>query len=132
MKEVIEIVGEEVKRWEFEDGIVFIYREPDTREIVKYNDSIKFSRRGKNFTTQSAESQIVLADTILIDVEGLGYRDPKKKVFALTCKTIPEEIAHLKVDGMAPRSWKDLIPPRRKTRFISELMAGTEELEKNE
>jgi len=130
-KKIIEIVGEETKRWEFESGIVFIYREPSTREIVNYKNSIHYRRRGKDFVTKAAEPQIVLADAILIDVEGLGFPDLKKKPVPLTKNTTAEEMAHLKTEGGPPRNWKELVPARLKTRFIDELIVGVEEEEKN-
>jgi len=130
-KEVIEIVGEETKRWESETGLVFIYREPSSREIINYKNSIQFRRRGKDFISKSAEQQLALADAILIDAEGLGYRTPEGKVEILDKTTKLADIAHLKVDGQSPRSWKDLIPATRKTQFIESIITGLEESEKN-
>jgi len=130
-KEIIEIVGEETKKWESETGLIFIYREPTSREIINYKNSIQFRRQGKDFISKSAEQQLTLADAILVDAEGLGYRTPEGKIEILDKATKPADIAHLKVDGTPPRTWKDLIPATRKTQFIESIITGLEESEKN-
>jgi len=130
-KEIIYVVGEESKRWEFDSGIVILYREPTTREIINYRDQIKYRRSGKGFTAQSAERQIALADAIIEDVEGIGFKDKDGKVKRLERSVSAAEISHLKVDGTAPRGWKDLVPANLKCQFIDGLMGGIEEEEKN-
>ena len=130
-KEVIEIVGQATKQWESEIGLVFIYREPTSREVINYKNNIGFRRRGKDFISKSAEQQLTLADAILIDAEGLGYRTPEGKVETLDKMTKPADIAHLKIDGQSPQNWKDLIPATRKIQFIESIITGLEESEKN-
>lgn len=130
-KEINYIIGEEEKLWEFEGGVGFFYREPTTREIVNYKNSVRFRRQGKDFISKAAEQQLVLADAIIVDLAGFGIKDLENKLCPLDKNTKPADIAHLKVDGAAPRSWKDLIPANLKFQFIEGLLGGTEEQEKN-
>jgi hypothetical protein len=128
------ILTDDNDRYEFENGVVFIYRQPTTREIVNYKNSIKFRRKGKDFTSQSAHQQLALAMEILINVEGAGYRDREGEAKTLDRTTVPEEIAHIQVEGRSPGTWKELLAMRRPLmmfQFIEEVLAGLEEIEKN-
>lgn len=128
---IIEIAGEEKLFFELENGLKFFYRSPTSREIVNYKNSIKYRRQGKTFRTESAEQMLRLADSILTDVAGLGYRDSAGNVSVLDKNTRPADIAHLKVDGAAPATWRDLVPAIRKIQFIEGVLAGLEDEEKN-
>jgi hypothetical protein len=126
------IVGEN-QRFVFDDDTVFIYREPTASEIVNYTNSIQIKRKGKAFQSKAGAQQLALADTILIDVEGFGYRGKDgKKIIPLNKDTKPEDIAHLAPDGIGPPiTWKYLIPATRKQVFIGQLIQESEEDEKN-
>jgi len=128
----IMIAGEEELRYELENGLVFIHRPLTAKEMINYKNSIGYRRRGKVMITKSAEQQIKLADKIMLNIEGLGYRDPSGKVRVLNKDTKAADISHLKVDGVAPKSWKELVPALSKFQFIEGLIAGLEETEKNE
>lgn len=131
-KSIVYVVGEETKTWEFENGVVFFYEEPTTQQIVSYKDGIHYRRRGKEFVARSTERQIILADEILRDVGGLGFKALEGEIKVLDKNTKPAEIAHLKIEGVSPKSWKDLIPAIMKTQFIEGLLGGIEEQAKNE
>lgn len=128
---IVEMVGEVSRRYEFDDGLVFIHRNPTTREIVNYKNNVTFRRQGKGIKTQAAQQQLALADDILVDVGGLFYPAPDLKARALNKDTKPADIAHIKVEGAAPRAWKELVPAIRKIQFIETLLSGAETLEKN-
>jgi hypothetical protein len=124
------IVGEELSIT-LDCGVVFYHRAPTAQEIVKYKNSISFRKKGKSVTSQSAEQQLALADSLMIDVGRLGYKDAGGKLKALGKNTQPTDITHLKVDGSPPKSWKDLVPVLHKMTFIEMLLAGVEGTEKN-
>lgn len=125
------IVGEEELTVQLDCGLIFTHRPPTAKEIVNYKNSLSFHKKGKAFSTKSAEQQLRLANDIIIDVKNLGYRNADGETEALGKHTRPEDIAHLKVDGAAPRSWKDLVPALQKIQFIEILLAGVEGEEKN-
>lgn len=129
--EIIYVVGEELNRFEFENGIVFIYKDPTPTEVMKYKDNLQYRRHGKEFTTKSTRQQLVLADTILIDTKGLGFKDTEGKIKPLNKNTKAAEIAHKSIEGQAPQSWKDLVPARLKSFFIERIFVMMEEEEKN-
>lgn len=126
-----EIVGQEEYRTELDCGIVFVHRAPTAKEIIDYKNSIRYRKKGKDFTSLSGAQQVELADKILLDVERLGYKQQDGKVVALGAHVKSEDIAHIKVSGAAPKSWKDLVPALRKTQFIEKLIVGVEDEEKN-
>jgi hypothetical protein len=129
--EIIYMIGDETNRWKLENGVVFIYRTPTTREIVNYENSIRVRRHGKNITAEASAQQIALADAITVDVEGVGYRDASGKKKRLGPKAGAEDIAHFRLDGQPPATWKDLIPAHFKTQFIRGLLAGLEEQDRD-
>ncbi len=127
------VLGLAEKRYEFEDGLVVVYREPSSKEVVDYNNSIYFRRRGKSYSTNLGEPQLALADKIIVDLENTVFVDAEGKQRPLNKSTKASELAHLKLgeEGRAPKSWKELLPAARKSQFISAVMGGMEEEEKN-
>jgi hypothetical protein len=130
--EFLGVAGEDSLVHELDNGIRIVYRPPTSQEIVNYKNSIGFRRKGKTLITKAAEQQLKLAEKIMTDIMHYGYRDKTGKVQPLNNTTKLEDIAHIKPEGAAPRTWKDLVPALYKIQFIEGVMAGIDGAEKNE
>ena len=126
-KDIAIMVGEETNRFELDNGVVLIYRNPTTREYVKFKNSVKVRRSGKDVQVKSTEEELAFADRLIVDIEAVGYKGQDGKTKRLSAKTTAADIAHLKVDGAPPESWKDLVPAHLKSQFVNSLLAGIEE-----
>lgn len=133
-KEFADVLGQDLQRYQFENGVVFVYRQPTTSEFVRYKNSVQIRRQGKAFSTKAAEQQLELADRILVDVEKFGYVGADGKQKALDKNTKSDDLAHFKIDGKSPKNWKEaiiLLRPPMMFQFIESVLAGMEEEEKN-
>ena len=48
---IIEVVGDAEKEYEFDDGLVFVHRDPTAREVINYKNSVAYRRVGADWNS---------------------------------------------------------------------------------
>jgi len=115
------------------EGAVLIYREPTTKEYIRYKDGISVGRHADGkLITESTEMEIELANDILQDVEDFKFEKADGFEESLSKDTPISDLSHFEeAFGHPITSWKDVIPPVWKTRLVLKVQGLLDEQTKN-